>query len=65
LLAKWATDTFDALNLKTKPCMNRFFKTIAGVALFASIAVNGFSQDESPVQLGADVMSPRQRQGGS
>jgi|GEM_PF-3845159 len=45
--------------------MNRFFKTIAGVALFASIAVNGFSQDESPVQLGADVMSPRQRQGGS
>jgi hypothetical protein len=37
--------------------MNRFFKAIAGVALFASIAVNGFSQDESPVQLGADVMS--------
>ncbi len=37
--------------------MNRFFKVIAGVALFASIAVNGFSQDESPVQFGADVMS--------
>jgi len=37
--------------------MNRFFKAIAGVALFVSIAVNGFSQDESPVQLGADVMS--------
>jgi len=37
--------------------MNRFFKTIAVVALFASIAANGFSQDESPVQFGADVMS--------
>lgn len=37
--------------------MNRFFKAIVGIALFVSIAVNGFSQDESPVQLGADVMS--------
>lgn len=37
--------------------MNRFFKAIAGVTVFAAIAVNGYSQDESPVQLGADVMS--------
>jgi len=37
--------------------MNKFFKTISGIILFASIAFNAFSQEESPVQLGADAMS--------
>ncbi len=37
--------------------MNRFLRALAAMIFLSVISVNAFSQNESPVQLGADVMS--------